>query len=343
MEGLALKPDVGEANCMAGGSMLHKPKCPVIAIEEHYWDAEMAAHFTGIEAGRPGETQRRLDDLGALRLKEMDDAGIDIQVLSHGAPSAQKIPADIAVPLVRRVNDRLHAAIAAHPAGGRFAAFAALPTADPKAAADELERAVVTLGFKGAMIHGLAHGKFADDKQFWPIYGRAETLDVPIYLHPSLPHPGVTEAYYADYVKAFPMVVRPAWGYTVETATTAIRMVLSGVFDRYPRLKIILGHLGETLPFLVWRIDQALSRPGQKALSFREVFCGNFYITTSGNFSDPALLCCLMEMGADRILFAVDWPFMENASATEWMAAAPICDEDKAKILSGNAKRVLRM
>jgi predicted TIM-barrel fold metal-dependent hydrolase len=321
--------------------MLYKPKCPVIAIEEHYWDAEMAAHFTGVEAGRPGETQRRLDDLGGLRLKEMDDAGIDIQVLSHGAPSAQKIPADIAVPLARRVNDRLHAAIAAHPA--RFAGFAALPTADPKAAADELERAVATLGFKGGMIHGLAHGKFVDDKQFWPIYARAEALDVPIYLHPSLPHAGVTEAYYADYVKAFPMVVRPAWGYTVETATTAIRMVLSGVFDSYPRLKIILGHLGETLPFLVWRIDQALSRPGQKSLSFREVFCGNFYITTSGNFSDPALLCCLMEMGADRILFAVDWPFMENRPATEWLAAAPICDEDKAKILGGNAKRVLRM
>jgi predicted TIM-barrel fold metal-dependent hydrolase len=321
--------------------MLHKPKCPVIAIEEHYWDAEMAAHFTGVEAGRPGETQRRLNDLGALRLKEMDDAGIDIQVLSHGAPSAQKIPADIAVPLARRVNDRLHAAIASHPA--RFAGFAALPTADPKAAADELERAVATLGFKGAMIHGLAHGKFADDKQFWPIYARAEALDVPIYLHPSLPHAGVTEAYYADYVKAFPMVVRPAWGYTVETATTAIRMVLSGVFDTHKRLKIILGHLGETLPFLVWRIDQALSRPGQKSLSFREVFCGNFYITTSGNFSDPALLCCLMEMGADRILFAVDWPFMENRPATEWLAAAPLCDEDKAKILGGNAKRVLRM
>jgi predicted TIM-barrel fold metal-dependent hydrolase len=321
--------------------MLHKPKCPVIAIEEHYWDAEMASHFTGTEAGRPGETQRRLEDLGTLRIKEMDEAGIDIQVLSHGAPSAQKIPAAIARPLTRRVNDRLHAAIAAYPA--RFAGFAALPTADPQAAADELERCVVALGFKGAMIHGLAHGEFVDAKEFWPIYARAEALDAPIYLHPSLPHAGVTEAYYADYVKQFPMVVRPAWGYTVETATTAIRLVLSGVFEAYPRLKIILGHLGETLPFLVWRIDQALSRPGQKALSFREVFCGNFYITTSGNFSTPALLCCAMEMGVDRILFAVDWPFVQNPPATGWIAGAPICDEDKIKILGGNAKRLLRM
>ena len=321
--------------------MLRKPSCPVIAIEEHYWDAEMASHFTGIEAGRPGETQKRLEDLGALRLKEMDEAGIDIQVLSHGAPAAQKISADIAVPLTRRVNDRLYAVIAAR--ADRFAAFAMLPTADPQAAADELERCVTKLGFKGAMIHGMAHGKFVDDRAFWPIYARAEALDVPIYLHPSLPHAGVTEAYYADYAKSFPMVVRPAWGYTVETATTAIRMVLSGVFDAHPRLKIILGHLGETLPFLVWRIDQALSRPGQKALSFRDVFCGNFYITTSGNFSNPALLCCIMEMGTDRILFAVDWPFIDNKLGTQWIGSVPLCEEDRAKILSGNAKRLLRM
>jgi predicted TIM-barrel fold metal-dependent hydrolase len=321
--------------------MLLKPSCPVIAIEEHYWDAELASHFTGIEAGRPGETQRRLDDLGALRLKEMDGAGIDIQVLSHGAPSVQKIPADIAVALSRRVNDRLHAAIAAHPT--RFAGFAALPTAAPEAAADELERCVSELGFKGAMIHGLANGKFVDHRQFWPIYARAEVLDVPIYLHPSLPHADVTQAYYADYAQQFPMVVRPAWGYTVETATTAIRMVLSGVFEAHPRLRIILGHLGETLPFLVWRIDQALARPGQKSLSFRDVFCSNFYITTSGNFSNPALLCCIMEMGVDRILFAVDWPFVENPPAIQWLATAPICDEDKIKILSGNAKRLLGM
>jgi predicted TIM-barrel fold metal-dependent hydrolase len=261
--------------------------------------------------------------------------------LSHGAPSVQKVPADIAVALSRRVNDRLHAAIAAHPT--RFAGFAALPTAAPEAAADELERCVTTLGFKGAMIHGLAEGKFVDHRHFWPIYARAERLDVPIYLHPSLPHAGVTQAYYADYAQQFPMVVRPAWGYTVETATTAIRMVLSGVFEAHPRLKIILGHLGETLPFLVWRIDQALARPGQKSLSFREIFCGNFYVTTSGNFSNPALLCCIMEMGVDRILFAIDWPFVENPPAIQWLATAPICDEDKIKILSGNSKRLLRM
>jgi predicted TIM-barrel fold metal-dependent hydrolase len=261
-------------------------------------------------------------------------------VISHGAPSAQKLPAETAAALTRRVNDRLHTAIAGNK---RFAAFAALPTAVPEAAADELERTATELGFKGAMLHGLANGTFLDDKKFWPIYARAEQLDLPIYLHPSQPHPDVARVYYADYIKDFPMVARPAWGYTVETATLAIRLVLSGVFERHPKLKIILGHLGETLPFLVWRIDQALSRPGQKALSFRDIFCGNFFITTSGNFSNPALLCCVMEMGVDHILFAVDWPFVMNPPGTTWMETVPLCDEDKAKILSGNAKRLLKM
>ena len=124
----------------------------------------------------------------------------------------------------------------------------------------------------------------------------------------------------------------------------AIRMVLSGVFDKHPRLKVVLGHLGETLPFLVWRIDHAIARPGAaKKISFRDIFCNNFWITTSGNFSNPALMCCVQEMGVDRILFAVDWPFVMNPPGVEWMATVPLCDEDKAKILSGNARRLLRL
>jgi 2,3-dihydroxybenzoate decarboxylase len=321
--------------------MFEKPNCPVIAIEEHYWDAELAKHFTGTEAGRGNETEARLYDFGALRIKEMDEAGIDIQVLSHGAPSAQKLPIEIAADVTRGANDRLAKVCAANPK--RFAAFAALPTADPKAAADELERAVTRLGFKGAMLHGMTNGEFLDLKKYWPIYERAEKLDVPIYFHPALPHPKVTEVYLQDYAKDFPLVVRPGWGYTVETATQAIRLVLSGVFDTHPNLKIILGHLGETLPFLVWRIDASLKRPGQKPMSFRDIFCKNFYVTTSGFFSNPALLCCVMEMGIDHILFAVDWPFVMNPPAAEWMKGIPLSDEDKAKILSGNARRILKM
>ncbi len=320
--------------------MFKKPNCPVIAIEEHYWDEELAKTYTGGEAGRPGEQQTRLYDLGALRIKEMDEAGIDIQVISHGAPSTQKLPAETAAELTRRVNDRLHAAVSGN--AKRFAAFAALPTAAPEAAADELER-TTKLGFKGAMLHGLANGMFLDDKKFWPIYERAEKLDVPIYFHPGLPQPDVLRIYYGDYAKDFPSFTRAGWGYTVETATTAIRMVLSGVFDKYPKLKVILGHLGETLPFLVWRVDHALARPGQKSMTFRDIFCNNFYVTTSGNFSNPALLCCVMEMGIDHILYAVDWPFVMNPPGTKWMEGVPLCDEDKAKILSGNAKRLLKM
>jgi 2,3-dihydroxybenzoate decarboxylase len=321
--------------------MMKKPACPVIAIEEHYWDPELTKHYTGTEAGRGGETEERLYDFGALRLKEMDEAGIDVQVLSHGAPSTQKLGIDIAAELVRDVNDRLAKVCAANPR--RFAAFAALPTVDPEAAADELERTVKKHGFKGAMIHGMANGEFVDHKKFWPIYARAEKLDVPVYFHPSLPDPRVTEIYYQDYAKDFPLVVRPAWGFTVETATQAIRLVLSGVFEKHPKLKIVLGHFGETLPFLLWRIDMALKRPGQKPMSFRDIFTSNFYVTTSGFFSDPALLCCMMEMSVDHILFAVDWPFVMNKPAVEWMADVPISDADKAKILSGNAQRLLRL
>jgi len=324
--------------------MFKKPNCPVIAVEEHYWDAELSKTYVGQESGRPGPQLERLFDLGALRIKEMDDVGIDVQVISHGAPSAQKLPLDgaAAAALVTRVNDRLAAACAAHPT--RFAAFAALPSTEPKAAADELERAVTKLGMKGAMMHGLSRGVFLDDKQFWPIYERAAQLDVPIYFHPATPDQRVTDAYYQDYVKDFPMVVRAAWGFTVETATTAIRMVLSGVFEKYPNLKIVLGHLGETLPFLVWRVDQAMARPGaSRTISFRDVFCNNFWITTSGNFSNPALLCCVQELGIDRILFSVDWPFVNNQRATDWIKTIPLCAEDRIKLLNGNAKRLLKL
>jgi 2,3-dihydroxybenzoate decarboxylase len=319
-----------------------KPNCPIIAIEEHYWDPELTRHYTGIEAPKGAEIEKQLHDFGSIRLKEMDGAGIDVQVIAHGAPSTQKLPADIAVKFTAGVNDRLAAACATNPK--RFAAFGALPTANPEAAADELERCVTLHGFKGAMIHGMSNGEFLDLKKFWPIYARAEKLDVPIYFHPSLPDPRVTEVYYQEYAKDFPLVVRPAWGFTVETATQAIRLVLSGVFEKHPKLKVVLGHFGETIPFLLWRIDSALKRPGQKPLSFRDIFSKNFYLTTSGFFTNPALLCCVMEMGVDHILFAFDWPFVaDSRPAVDWMSGAPLSDEDKAKILSGNAKKLLRL
>jgi 2,3-dihydroxybenzoate decarboxylase len=312
----------------------------VIALEEHYWDAEVAKNFDSAD-GRNPALRQRLDDLGALRIKEMDEAGIAVQVISHGAPATQRMDAATAVPLARRANDRLQEAVRAHP--DRFAGFACLPTADPKAAADELERAVTKLGFKGAMVHGLTNGVWFDDKRFRPIFERAQALDVPIYIHPAVPHPAVVEAYYKDYLKDYPQLLTAAWGFTVETATQGIRLVLSGVFDACPRLKIVLGHLGESLPFSAWRINMALSRGTDRPSAFRDTFCEHFWITTSGNFSTPALMCCIMEMGVDRILFSVDWPFVPNMPGSKWMADLPLGLEDRTKILSGNAKRLLRM
>ena len=317
-------------------------KPQVIALEEHYLDPEVARHFN--EAGpeaRDAQLRERLHDVGELRIREMDEVGIDIQVLSHSAPATQRFDAETAPAIARAANDRLRERVRA--SNGRFEAFAALPTANPRAAADELERAVTKLGFKGAMIHGLTNGHFIDERQFWPIFERAKALDVPIYIHPAVPHPAVVEAYYRDYLKEFPGLLTAAWGFTVETATQGIRLVLSGVFDAYPGLKIIMGHLGESLPFSLWRIDMALGRQGNRKSAFRDTFRSHFWITTSGNFSTPALLCSVMEMGADRILFSVDYPFVPNPPGVQCMAHVPLGPEDREKMLSGNAKRLLKL
>jgi predicted TIM-barrel fold metal-dependent hydrolase len=313
----------------------------IIALEEHYLDAEVKQHYTGTDAQHAPRVTERLDDVGQGRIAEMDAAGIDLQVLSHANPGMQKMDGQTAVRLARGANDRLFETVRAHP--DRFAAFAAIPTPDPKAAADELERAVTRLGFKGALVNGLTNGIFLDDKRFWPIFERAAALDVPLYMHPAIPHPAVVEAYYKDYVEQYPSLLRAAWGFTVETATQGVRLVLSGVFDAYPNLKIIIGHLGEGLPFLLWRINMGFERDRHSARSFRDVFCEHFYVTTSGFFSDPALLHCMMEIGIDHIMFSVDYPFVDNAPGAEWTQTLPLSPEDKEKLLNGNARRLLKL
>jgi 2,3-dihydroxybenzoate decarboxylase len=322
-------------------------KTQVIALEEHYLDPEVAAQFRGMNAvparNSAGIRQlhQRLYDVADLRIREMDEAGIDVQVLSHAAPSLQQVDAETAPGLARAANDRLHETVQAHP--DRFAAFAALPTAAPKAAAEELERTVTKLGFKGAMIHGLTDGLFIDDPRFWPIFERAAALDVPLYMHPSIPDPRVIEVYYKDYVEKFPTILRAAWGFTVETATQGVRLVLSGVFDKYPGLKIILGHLGEGIPLYLWRINMGFARDGRGPSWFRDAFTEHFWVTTSGFFSDPALIHCVQEIGIDRVLFSVDYPFVENPPGTSWAGRIPFSADDKAKILNGNAKRLLKL
>jgi predicted TIM-barrel fold metal-dependent hydrolase len=314
----------------------------VIALEEHYIDRRIAETFKGRDATRAPHILAALEDLVDTRIKEMDAAGIDLQVLSHGAPAVQRLDdSATAIRLARLANDSLHETACAHPK--RFAGFAMLPTADAKAAADELERTVTKLGFKGAMIHGLANGHFLDDKRFWPIFERAQALDVPIYLHPSAPHEQVVEVYYKDYLEKWPTLQQSAWGFGVETGTLAIRLVLSGLFDAFPRTKIILGHLGEGIPFSLWRINQSLSRQGGSPSYFRDHFCEHFYITTSGFFSTPALQCCMTELGSDRIMFSVDYPFVANKPGVDWLVNLPLNAEDVNKIAHGNAQRLLKL
>lgn len=309
---------------------------PVVAIEEHYLDAEVYA----IAGGAGGSLATRMRDLGAQRLREMDEAGVDIQVLSHAPPGLQRVPASSAADVARRANDRLAEVVAAHPT--RFAAFASLPTSVPDHAAEELERTVRELGFKGAMIHGTTDGLFLDDARFWPILERAEALDVPLYIHPALPMAAVRQAYMGKYAETHPTFATAAWGFTIETGTHAMRLVLSGALEAFPCLQLILGHLGEGIPFLMARIDEALSRD-TPTKTFRKLFTDHFHVTTSGFFSDPALACCIAEMGVDRILFSIDWPFVENAPGVDWLRTFALGDADKAKIFGGNAKRLLKL
>ncbi len=313
-------------------------KNPVIALEEHYWDPDLLAMFPGREGKRAPELERRMLDMGELRLREMDEAGIDIQVLSHGAPATQKLDAPTSVRMAIQTNDRLAAFVATKPE--RFAALAALPTPDPQAAAAELERTVTKLDFKGAMIHGLTNGKFIDEPEFWPIFERAEALDTPLYIHPSFPHPAVIDAYYKTYTADYPWLIGPALGFTVETATQCVRLIISGVFQKYPKLKIIVGHLGEGFPFLLWRMNNFLAKPDRP---FSEVFQRNFYLTTSGNFSDIALDASIAALGVDRIMFSVDWPFAKNKEGTDWLHRTKLSDADKAKILGTNAVSLLKL
>jgi len=316
-------------------------KSYVIAIEEHYADPAVMASGNG-RGGRDGALVTRLNDLGELRLREMDAAGIDLQVISHAPSPLQQLEPAEARQVAVQANDRLHDAVDRNPE--RFAAFAGLPTSDPQAAADELERTVTRLDFKGAMIHGRSRGEeFHDLKKFWPIYERAQYLDVPIYIHPGPPHPAMAQAYYADYLADFPGLSTAAWGFTIDTANQVVRMILSGLFDEFPNLKIIIGHMGESIPFAVDRIDEALKRPGNKPLRFKDTFLKHFWITTSGHFSTPALMCALLEMGIDRILFSVDWPYVENEPGMKWMETVPLSAEDKAKMFHHNARRLLRL
>lgn len=312
----------------------------IIALEEHYFDPSWNQSFDDRRhaARGPSPLFTMLEELGERRIADMDRAGIDVQVLSHAPPGAQGLRDDCAVGWSEAANDALASAVAAYPT--RFAGFASLPTADPAAAARELERAVLQLGFKGGMIHSLGEGPFLDEKRYWPIFECAAALNVPLYLHPADPNPAVVEAYYKTYSKTHPIIMRAAWGFAFETGTQAVRLVLSGMFERYPTLKIILGHMGETIPFQLARIDASFARE-KTVPNFRDLFTRHFYVTTSGFFSDAALRCCISELGVHRVLFSVDWPYVTNEDGVRFINRAPLSPEERARVTADNARELL--
>jgi len=320
----------------------------VIAIEEHfitplYREKVGANEFRNFYLKSRGEQLghdivAQNSDLGAERLAHMDAAGVDVQVLSFGSPGPQAFGAEVAIPMARDANDRLYQAIQKYP--GRFAGFAALPTADPEAAAQELERCVSKLGFKGAMIHGHTRGSFLDERKYWTIFERAQALGVPIYLHPTLPHPDAAKAYFEGYEE----LARAGWGFAVDTSCHFLRIVFAGVFDAYPRLRIILGHLGEGLPFAMHRLNdhtwRSAARRGLRKTPL-QYLRENLLVTTSGNWYEPAFLCTLLALGADNILFAIDWPYETNKTGTEFLRKISVSEADREKIAHLNAERLL--
>jgi uncharacterized protein len=315
----------------------------LITLEEHY-RAPMLKSVGALPDPPPdsplAHLQAKLDDLGDQRLADMDAGGIDVQVLSHGAPGTEQLePAD-AVRLSRETNDYLARSIAAHP--DRFAAFATLPTAAPAEAADELERTVSELGFKGALINGHVRGRFLDDPFFWPVFERAASLEVPIYLHPTPPPAAVREAYYGGLPPQVNQTLSTAgWGWHVETGLHVLRLITGGVLDEYPGLQMIVGHMGEALPFFLARSSRVLRQQAGLSRPLEEYMAANFHFTTSGMFTFPPLTCLLEVIGTDRVMFSVDYPYSSNAEGRDFLVDAPISEADREKIAHGNVERLL--
>jgi 5-carboxyvanillate decarboxylase len=287
---------------------------------------------------------RKIINLGKGRLKEMDEAGIDTQVLSLSFPGVEMFDAPDGTSMAKVVNDELSEVVKRYPE--RFAGFASVAPQDPDAAANELERAVKELGLKGTMINSHIRGEYLDEQKYWVIFERAEKLGVPIYIHPRMPSPDMIKPYLA-----YPGLPGALWGFAAETGLHAMRLICSGVFDKYPGLKIILGHLGEAIPFWLWRLDSRLLEEREMdPAAYKNLkktpsqyFKDNFYVTTSGMFWQPVLQFVCSVLGADRILFAADYPYESSREAVQFIESMPISDVDKKKICHLNAEKLLRL
>lgn len=283
----------------------------------------------------------RLLDLEGERLRDMDANAVDIQLLSLTAPGVQMFDADTATELATLANDRLAEVIKRHP--GRFAGLASFAPQSPKRAAKEMERAIKALKLNGFMINSHTNSEYLDDPKFWPILEAAEALDACLYIHPRAASDGLAAPFRQYGLDS------AQWGYGMETSTHAVRMIVSGLFDRFPKLKICLGHMGEAVHFWAWRLDymnknaQNRGSAPKMRLTPSEYFKRNFVITTSGVESHLALDFSIKALGADNVLWAIDYPYQPSAPAVAFMDSAPISDADKQKIYHGNAERVFHI
>jgi uncharacterized protein len=326
----------------------------VVALEEHFTVPGLVRRIDPNAIGRRGFRPRKvpangpnplelLPEIGEQRLRSMDEAGITVQVLSNTGPGPDLVPGPDGVAMAREMNEHLASAVARHP--DRFAGFAVLPMQSPDAAAAEIVRAVKDLGFVGALINGTTDGRFLDHPSYDGLLAAAVELDVPIYIHPHLPPEAVRQAYYSDLQPGACRVLESAaWGWHSETAIHVLRMVLAGTLDRYPRLRLVIGHMGEMLPVMLARIDEVsaldiehLKRPISRAI------LDQVWITTSGMFSEPPFLAAHLTFGIDRTMFSVDYPYAPNIKGRNFLDSISLSPVDMAKLTHGNADALLKL
>ena len=315
-----------------------------IALEEAFTAPATAPYLATTLKVVPEENRPsfvgRLED-SDQRIAAMDDAGIDIFVLSQTSPGVQaERDAAVAVQRARETNDYLQGQIEAHP--DRYRGFAHLPMQDVRAASDELQRCIKDLGFVGALINGSTNGVYLDDPCYLPFWERVVELDVPVYIHPADP---LIQPYS---LQGYPVMQGALWGWSVDNSCHFLRLLFSGLFDRLPELTIILGHMGETLPYFAWRLDSryevtknSYTPVLKKRLS--DYFRSNLVITTTGVCQASSLLCAIAEMGEDRVLFSVDYPYEDINGCAEWIESTTLTDAQRQKICHRNAERVLRL
>jgi predicted TIM-barrel fold metal-dependent hydrolase len=290
----------------------------------------------------PESLTAKLVDFGEKRLRVMDEAGIDMQVLSIVAPGSQQVTVERATDLSRAINDHCAEVVAVQPL--RFNALATLPTQDPGAAIAEAKRAITELGFCGVVINGHTQGRFLDAPEFGELLGVIEELDVPIYLHPTYPPPQVAEVYFGGLPESTGRALATAaWGWHAETGLHILRLAASGVFDRHPKLQFVVGHMGENLPFSLMRADSVLTRANPDSRSVAQVIREHVHITICGYITTPPLLCALQVFGADRIMFSTDYPFGDPVQHAKFLAEAPIAPADRDKIAYRNAQHLFRL